>query len=747
MGHAQTNGAATAMAAPEKNTSYASNSKARMPSGQHDYAQYMETVALTLLGEPDERKATNLRYGTRGSLSIDLANGTWYDNEAGNGGGVLALIERETGKGGRAAIEWLESQGIMQRANENKPAPQKRFNVVAAYDYFDADGVLLFQVCRLDPKDFRQRRPDGKGGWSWSVKGVQPVPYRLPQMLAQPDALVFIVEGEKDANALAALGLVATCNAGGANKWLNALNQHFTGRQVVVLPDNDDAGRKHAALVSSKLQGVAASVRVLELPDLPDKGDVSDWLAAGHTADELVAMADNAPAALVPANDNATDILMDGEVSEDSLALIFERKFRDALRYCHTAGKWYVWTGTRWEQERTQLAFTWAREVCRDFGKGAKFSKASTAGAVERFATAARCFAVNADTWDQTAWLIGTPGGTVNLQTGELSQARQEEYITKQCSTAPAPADVVPEKWLAFLHDTTRGDAAMVRFLQQMAGYSLTGDTSEHALFFIYGAGGNGKSVFLNTITGILGEYAKTAAMDTFAASKNDKHTTDLAMLKGARLVSASETEDGRAWAEARIKQMTGGDPITARFMRQDNFTFQPEFKLVIVGNHKPVLHNVDDATKRRFNIIPFVHKPTTPNPNLERDLREEWPAILRWMIDGCMDWQKNGLQRPSVVVEATREYFEDQDVFGQWLTEECEQHHMAKGTNTELFGSWKKYAEAAGEAAGSAKSFSEAMKKRGFERFKSGSTRGFTGIRVHQAPAYDPRDPGAWDR
>ena len=155
----------------------------------------------------------------------------------------------------------------------------------------------------------------------------------------------------------------------------------------------------------------------------------------------------------------------------------------------------------------------------------------------------------------------------------------------------------------------------MMRFLQQIVGYCLTGDTREHALFFIYGPGGNGKSVFLNTVSAIIGDYATTAAMDTFVASKSDRHPTDLAGLRGARLVAASETEEGRAWAEAKIKAITGGDPISARFMRQDFFTYRPQFKLVIVGNHKPVLKNVDDAAERRFNIIPFDesrHGPTS---------------------------------------------------------------------------------------------------------------------------------------
>src|SRR6201993_1417127 len=142
--------------------------------------------------------------------------------------------------------------------------------------------------------------------------------------------------------------------------------------------------------------------------------------------------------------------------------------------------------------------------------------------------------------------------------------------------------------------------------------------------------------------------------MATFAASTNDKHPTDLAMRAGARLVTASETEEGRPWAEARIKALTGGDPISARFMRRDFFTYVPTFKLIVIGNHKPVLHNVDEAAKRRFNIVPFILKPATPDRELEQKLMQEAPAILQWMIEGCLDWLQNGLVPPQLVLEAT---------------------------------------------------------------------------------------------
>ena len=251
-----------------------------------------------------------------------------------------------------------------------------------------------------------------------------------------------------------------------------------------------------------------------------------------------------------------------------------------------------------------------------------------------------------------------------------MRQPDPADGITRQTAVSPS-FDAAPV-WENFLREATNGDVEMIRFLKQWCGYSLTGDTREHALLFVYGPGGNGKSVFLNTVAGILGDYATTAGMDTFAATRSDRHPTDLAALRGARFVSASETEEGRAWAEARIKAMTGGDLISARFMRRDFFTYKPQFKLTIVGNHKPVLRNVDEAARRRFNIVPFEYMPASPDLALEERLKAEWPAILGWMIEGCADWHKNGLLRPERVAAATAAYFGEQDIFGHWLEDEC---------------------------------------------------------------------------
>lgn len=404
--------------------------------------------------------------------------------------------------------------------------------------------------------------------------------------------------------------------------------------------------------------------------------------------------------------------------TQDGIAQAFRDTYRDRLRFDHTAGAWFQFDGGIWQRDERKLAFSWCRQIGRQLGFD---GKATTAAGAEKFAQSDEAFAVTHELWDADPFLLGTPAGTLDLRTGVIMGARATDFITRSTAVAPVPGP--HPVWSAFLDDATRGDEGLQAFLQQIAGYGLTGDTREHALFFIHGAGGNGKSVFLNTLARVFGAYAATAAMDTFTATYSDRHPTDLAMLNGARLVTASETEDGKAWAESRIKQLTGGDPITARFMRRDFFTYQPRFKLVIIGNHKPALRNVDDAARRRFHIIPFEHKPTKPDMLLEKKLEAEWPQILWWAVQGCLDWQRNGLLKPAIVADATREYFEDQDLFSQWLGECCRVHPLVSDKSSDLFASWKAYAEARGIRPGDMKSFAEKMTRAGFkkERPRSG--------------------------
>jgi P4 family phage/plasmid primase-like protien len=434
---------------------------------------------------------------------------------------------------------------------------------------------------------------------------------------------------------------------------------------------------------------------------------------------------------------------LDGfDLTEDGIALAFTKAHQDLLRYDHSIGKWFHWTGKAWRQDETKLAFSWARRTCRQLAKDAEaenaalrtLAKAATAAAVERFAQSDPALAVTSAIWDRDTFLLGTPDGTLDLRTGELRDPVREDHITKLTSVTPSVMPDCP-LWLAFLNEVTKGDQTLIRFLKQWTGYCLTGDVSQHALLFAYGPGGNGKGVFVNTISWIMGDYAVAAAMDTFVASDGDRHPTDLAMLRGARMVTASETEEGRPWAEARIKQLTGGDMIRARFMRQDFFEYLPQFKLNFIGNHKPVLKNVDDAAKRRINMAPFLFKPTKVDTKLQEKLQEEAPGILRWIIEGCLDWQKNGLIRPIVVINATAEYFAEQDLVNGWIEDCCAIGIGQYDTVADLFKSWTAYCWANGQKTTTSMWFSQTLARIGYESVKNtqgkNGHRGFNGIAV----------------
>jgi putative DNA primase/helicase len=447
--------------------------------------------------------------------------------------------------------------------------------------------------------------------------------------------------------------------------------------------------------------------------------------------DYNVAPVDMAPRRKIDLDATTDTDVLPAKYSEVNIAFAFAERHHDDMRYVAEWGKWMIWDGQRWRRDRDLSAFDRATRLCCEVAEFAKrdptefstenqrratvsrYGEKRTIVNVAEVAKADRKIAAVPEQWDADSWLLNTPAGVVDLRTGRLHPQRRDAYQTK--ITAASPGGSCPT-WRAFLESATAGDRDMQAFLQRVAGYCLTGDVREHALFFVYGTGGNGKGTFINTLLRILGDYAQSAPADMFTERKHDSHPTELAGLQGARLVAAQETEEGKRWAEARIKALTGGDKIRARFMRQDDFEFMPQFKLLIAGNHKPGLRNVDEAINRRLHLIPFEVTPPVKDKLLPDKLAAESDGILDWAIEGCLQWLATGLAPPERVLAATADYLEQQDVLAAWI-EECLDLVLGYNvTRGNLYKSFKDWAEGAGEYVLPQKRWIAAMESKGYK-------------------------------
>ena len=691
--------------------------------------------------------------------------GLWTDRATGEGGDIFDLIARHHQIDAKSDFQraMTLARELTGRATITPPRKQNKEALIdelgpatAKWDDFTTEGQLIACVYRYDPPGRRKEfRP-------WDAKRRKLTPpdprplYNQPGIAASTH--VVLVEGEKCAQALIDAGIAATTAMHGAHAPIDKTDwSPLAGKAVVIWPDKDKPGWAYADAASQAMLAAGAiSCAILYPPEDKTEGwDAADAIAEGMDVAEFIARGprmqmhlpagasdeDAAEGEAAPSLPAAQENTVWG--SEDGLALSFTKRYRHDWRYVAAWGKWLMWDGQRWRTEDTLGASDLVRHICRhaalkaDSPKTAvKLAAASTMSGVERLARSDRRHAGTADEWDADIWLLNTPGGVVDLRTGRLRAHSRTDRMTK-VSTAIPKGDC--PTWRAFLSDVTGGDAELMDYLQRMVGYCLTGVTSEHALFFLYGTGANGKSVFVTTIATILGDYAANAPMDTFMETRSDRHPTDLAGLRGARFVAAIETEQGRRWNESKIKTITGGDKVSARFMRQDFFGFFPQFKLLIAGNHKPSIRNVDEAMKRRLHLIPFTVTitPERRDDKLTEKLLLERDGILAWALKGCLLWQRSGLKRPQSVLAATDEYFEAEDAMGRWLEERCARVEGAKSLTSELFNDWKQWSEGVGEFIGSQRRFSDLLLTRGVEKWRNNAgVRGFQGVRLKEPPA-----------
>ena len=406
------------------------------------------------------------------------------------------------------------------------------------------------------------------------------------------------------------------------------------------------------------------------------------------------------------------------------------------VRYCYAWSRWMVWTGTRWDRDEAGRAHRLAKETVRGIyqeaaGAEDEDRRKALAKHAARSEAEAKIRAMlelaksevpaSPDEFDSAPWLLNAPNGTVDLRAGGLREHRREDLLTKMAGADYNPTAAAPT-WAATLEHALPSQE-LRRFFKKLAGYAFSGDVSEHILAVLYGTGANGKSTILNALLAAAGDYGMQAAPDLLVAKKG-AHPTEVADLFGMRLVASIEVEDGRRLAESLVKQLTGGDKVRARRMRQDFWQFDPTHKVFMAVNHKPEVRGTDTAIWRRLRLIPFEQTipPAEQDKKLPQKLEAELPGILRWALEGCLEWQREGLQAPEEVRKATGAYRSEMDVIGAFLQDECEIGREFREPFTTLYKRYEEWCEDGGERAETRRKFNARLKERGrFEARRSG--------------------------
>lgn len=598
--------------------------------------------------------------------------------------------------------------------------PKADKKIVATYDYHDEQGVVLFQSVRFYPKDFLQRHKSPGGTWVWNIKGVRRVLYRLPHLKGQ--MVAWIVEGERDADTLAAMGLPATTSPAGAGKWKREYTEQLQQAgitHVVVLPDNDVPGAKHAETVARACCAVGVPVKVVPLPGVPDHGDVSDWMAMGHTKADLLALAKTTPRYTtepetppVAAEVSATAAIAADCFQRTDLgaAEFFADRQGHLLRYDHRRGRWLIWSGHRWQPDADarvnrlcgEHLRQWQRDALEITDRDRRQRVVEYALKLERrggmdnllaVAKSLKPIATTGHEWDTNLYLLGTQNGVVDLRTGQHRPGQPTDMITMTVNAAYDEHAEAPQ-WQAFLESVLPDEDLRV-FVQRFMGYSLTGSTDEQALAMLYGKGSNGKSTMLSTLVDVFGDYAATIAFSALEFKRSDI-PSDIASLQHVRFVMASEVKEGQRLNEARIKALTGGDTISARHLYGEWFSFKPAAKFCLAVNHKPIVGDDSYGFWRRIRLVPFrqVFMGTDRIADLPQRLLNERDGILKWAIEGCLAWQAEHLNMPVEVLSASQEYQAESDPLAEFVAECCESDPDAETRANVAYTTYSKWAE-----------------------------------------------------
>ncbi|MGE6379965.1 DNA primase family protein, partial [Peribacillus muralis] len=410
----------------------------------------------------------------------------------------------------------------------------------------------------------------------------------------------------------------------------------------------------------------------------------------------------------------------------------------DNIRYCNEL-EWLIWNGKQWQEDSKRNIEALAAKTLRGLYQESK-TEEDRYRAKQLNDWAKKCekrairinsildvrpmVSIKKKELDAHKFLFNCDNGVIDLITGELKPHDRELLFTK-ISPIEYRKNAECPSWMTFLESiflTPTGvpDHELIEYMQKAVGYSLTGETTEQVMFFLFGNGRNGKSTFINVIQDLLGDYGRQTNSDTFIKKKNDSGiNNDVARLDGARFVSAVESEEGQQLSESLVKQITGGEKMSARFLRQEYFEFTPEFKVFFTTNHKPIVKGGDNGIWRRIKLVPFTV--TIPEEKIDKDLpkklEKEMPGILRWVVEGCLKWQAEGLKDPKTVIQATDNYRQDMDILGPFIDENCVIQSEARIEAKTLYENYKKWCFSNNEMELKNRSFYRQMEVRGFKK------------------------------
>lgn len=421
------------------------------------------------------------------------------------------------------------------------------------------------------------------------------------------------------------------------------------------------------------------------------------------------------------------------------------------IRYNAAWKKWLVWNGTRWQMDDGALihekGLLTVRNMYQELLKTDDYRERMD---IEKFAILSESVRrreafVKAASWikelnitsddlDSSPWLLNVRNGTINMDSGEFYPHKQEDMIS-MIANADYDPDAACPLWRQFVREIMDFNADVIQFVQKSVGLALTGDISEQTMFILYGSGANGKSTFLNTIMQILGDYAIATPTETFMRRTNDQISNDLARLRGTRFVTTTEAEQGRRLSEPIIKQITGNDKMTARFLYGEYFNFTPTFKIFMATNHKPIIKGTDHGIWRRIKLIPFLTRipDEKQDKHLEEKLKNEASGILNWLLEGMAMWRLEGLTAPSSVLEATNEYKADMDIIGTFIKECCLQIPGSTIRVRELFKNYQEWCEMNNEHAVSERFFSLRLSEMGIEKKRTADARYWVGLALKE--------------